>query len=134
MCIRDSIGSDSANLANVALSYKKPQGSKVFTLDKAIPSSIVRPDNETGSSDTIVSMAAAAFAEKLRQSYWSRTYDYRDIELELKSLPRHIRNSDQIIELRDLVEQANDLDSRRDPYAERFPLSRIDYDRVPLLR
>ena len=122
------------DLANVALSYKKPQGSKVFTVDKPIPSSVIRSNNETSSSDTVVSMAVAAFAEKLRQSYWSRTYGYRDIELELKSLPRHVRNSEHIIELRNLVEQASELDSRHDPYAERYPLSRIDYDRVPLLR
>jgi len=79
-------------------------------------------------------MAVAAFAEKLRQSYWSRTYDYRLIQSELSLLPNTVRSSAQVAELRDLLYQAARLDSRNDPYAERLPLSRIDYDRVPLLR
>jgi len=128
-------GSNSAaDIANVALSYKKPQGSKVFSLDKAIPSSVVRASSEAASSDTLISMAVAAFAEKLRQSYWSRTYDYRLIQSELSLLPNTVRSSAQVAELRDLLYQAARLDSRNDPYAERLPLSRIDYDRVPLLR
>ena len=122
------------DLATVSLSYKKPQGSKVYSINKAIPSSVVRSSNENASPDTVISMAVAAFAEKLRQSYWSRTYDYHQIQSELTQLPQHIRNSRQISELQDLLYQANSLDSRLDPYAERLPISRIDYDRVPLLR
>ena len=122
------------DLATVSLSYKKPQGSKVYSINKAIPSSVVRSSNENASPDTVISMAVAAFAEKLRQSYWSRTYDYHQIQSELTQLPQHIRNSRQISELQDLLYQANSLDSRLDPYAERLPISRINYDRVPLLR
>jgi len=123
-----------ADLANIALSYKKPQGSQVFSLEKPIPSTVIRSNSEGASPDTIVSMAVAAFAEKLRRSYWSRTYDYRQIESQLALLPQRIKNSQQVAELRDLLYQATQLDSRLDPYSDRFPISRIDYDRVPLLR
>ena len=125
---------DGADLANIAVSYKKPQGSKVFSFNKAIPSSVVRSDSEAASSDTVVSMAVAAFAEKLRQSYWSRTYDYNQIQSQLSALPTQLRNSQQVSELQNLLTQATRLDSRRDPYSKKLPLSRIDYDRVPLLR
>ena len=125
---------DNVDIANIALSYKKPQGSKVFSFDKSIPSSVVRATSDSASPDTLISMAVAAFAEKLRQSYWSRSYDYRQIQSQLTSLQPHIRDSRQISELRDLVYQATQLDSRVDPYSERLPISRIDYDRVPLLR
>jgi len=124
----------SDDLATVALSYKKPQGSKVFSFDKAIPSSVIRSSSEAASPDTIVSMAVAAFAEKLRQSYWSRTYDYHQIQSELTRLPQHVKKSHQISEFRNLLYQATSLDSRTDPYTKRLPLSQIDYDRVPLLR
>jgi len=125
---------NNAELAEVALSYKKPQGSKVFSFNKTIPSTVIRASSETTSSDTIISMAVAAFAEKLRQSYWSRTYDYQQIQSQLTVLPTRIKNSRQVSELRDLLYQAARLDSRIDPYSDRLPLSRIDYDRVPLLR
>jgi len=125
---------DGADVANIALSYKKPEGSKVFTLDKVIPSTVVRLTSETASSDTLVSMAVAAFAEKLRQSYWSRSYDYRQIQSQLTLLPRRVKNSVQVSELQDLLYQAARLDLRRDSYADRLPLSRIDYNHVPLLR
>jgi Ca-activated chloride channel family protein len=125
---------DGADLANVALSYKKPQGSSVFSLDKAIPSSVIRSGNQAASSDTVISMAVAAFAEKLRQSYWSRTYDYNQIQAQLVALPEPLRSSSEVVELQNLVAIAARLDSRRDPYSRKLPLSRIDYDRVPLLR
>jgi Ca-activated chloride channel family protein len=125
---------DGADIANVALSYKKPQGSSVFSLDKAIPSSVIRSGNQAASSDTVISMAVAAFAEKLRQSYWSRTYDYNQIQSQLVALPEPLRSSSEVVELQNLVAIAARLDSRRDPYSRKLPLSRIDYDRVPLLR
>lgn len=125
---------DGADLANIALSYKKPQGSNVFSFNKPIPSSVVRSNSEAASSDTVVSMAVAAFAEKLRQSYWSRTYDYNQIQSQLASLSIQLKNSQQVSELQNLLSLAIRLDTRRDPYSNKFPLSRIDYDRVPLLR
>jgi len=126
--------SNSNQIANIALSYKKPQGAQVFSVNKEIPSSIIRSSTDAVSSDTIISMAVAAFAEKLRQSYWSRTYNYQQIQSELNSLPEQVRSSQQISELQDLVSKAKALDTRHDPYADRLPLSRINYDRVPLLR
>ncbi len=123
-----------AELANVALSYKKPQGSKVFSFSKSIPSSVLRTTTDHASPDTLLSMSVAAFAEKLRQSYWSRSYDYLHIQSQLSRLPSQLRDSLQLKELQDLVSQASIIDSRRDPYNKELPISRIDYDRVPLLR
>ncbi|GAA6138069.1 VWA domain-containing protein [Arenicella sp. 4NH20-0111] len=126
--------STDAELANVALSYKKPQGSKVFSFTKSIPSSVLRTTTDHASPDTLLSMSVAAFAEKLRQSYWSRSYDYLHIQSQLSRLPSQLRDSLQLKELQDLVSQASIIDSRRDPYNKELPISRIDYDRVPLLR
>lgn len=128
----DAAGAE--DVANVALSYKKPQGSKVLSLSKPIPASVIRAKNTAASSGTVISMAVAAFAEKLRQSYWSRTYDYQQIQSQLLSLPSHVKRSEEITELRSLINQAMLLDSREDPYANRLPITNIDYDRVPLLR
>ena len=123
-----------ADLANVALSYKRPQGSQVFSIDKSIPKTVVRASATEGSSDTNLSMAVAAFAEKLRQSYWSRAYSYEQIQSQLHALPLQIKNSNEVKELRNLLARATQLDSRQDPYSERLPLSNMNYDRVPLLR
>lgn len=124
----------STDLAKVALSYKKPRGSLVFSLDKSIPQDVIRTNSQTASSDTMISMAVAAFAEKLRQSYWSRTYSYQQIQSQLQMLPARVKTSSEIKELAALVNRAAQLDARQDPYSRRLPLSSIDYDRVPLLR
>lgn len=121
-------------LASVAISYKKPQGSQVFSIKKSIPPSIVQPTYQTASSDTTISMAIAAFAEKLRQSYWSRTYSYQQIQSQLNALPEQLKGSKQLLELLTLLKKAERLDSRDDPYSDRLPLNQINYEQVPLLR
>jgi len=123
-----------ADLANVSLSYKKPQGSKVFTISKDVPLSTLKAQHISASPDTLVSMSVAAFAEKLRQSYWSRNYNYQTVLSQLTLLPSHVKSSPQVSELIRLVNNASRLDSRSDPYSKRHPIANIDYDQVPLLR
>ena len=123
-----------ADLANVSLSYKKPQGSKVFTISKDVPLSTLKAQHISASPDTLVSMSVAAFAEKLRQSYWSRNYNYQTVLSQLTLLPSHVKSSPQVSELIRLVNNASRLDSRSDPYSKRHPIANIDYVQVPLLR
>ena len=132
--IKLSDNSSQADLATLGLSYKRPQGSAVLEITKPIPHSVVRKQSEKASPDTGLAIASAAFAEKLRQSYWSRLYNYGDITHELNNLPLPTIKSKQVTELMNLVRRVNQLDSRNDPYEERNPISTISYDHVPLLR
>lgn len=123
----------SSAMANIGIAYKKPQGSKVLLINKSIPQSIVRNSAETSSPDSRLSFAVAAFAEKLRQSYWARLYTYDDIDRLLASLPAAYLNLQQVSELRVLISAAQRIDSRNDSFEQKHPIAKINFDRVPLL-
>lgn len=125
--------SSSNNIAKLSIAYKKPQGRKVHVLNKQIPLSVVRDNPSTVSSDSRLSFAVAAFAEKLRQSYWAKFYDYQDIANLLNNLPSNYKRQPHVQELLGLVIKAKHLDNRQDIYY-RVPTSKpVNFDRVPLL-
>ena len=123
----------SGSIAKISIAYKKPQGHKVQIMTKNIPYNIIRGSSSTVSPDSRLSFAVAAFAEKLRQSYWSRLYNYEDIDSLLSHLPNNYKRQQQVIDLRKLVTKARQIDSRIDTYEVDYPVANINYDRVPLL-
>lgn len=130
--LRDNVQVD--NVATVSVSYKRPQGSAVLSLKKAIPASVIRQSINAASPDTTLAIASAGFSEKLRQSYWSRLYNYNDIHSLITSLPASQRGNDKVRTLLELVSTASRLDHRRDVYEDRYPINDISYEQVPLLK
>lgn len=120
-------------LAEVAVSYKKPMGNKVHYLKKSIPAKVITKTLSQASPDSKLSLAASAFAEKLRHTFWSRNYHYEDIKVLINSLPLQYRQQAQVQDLQKLVNKAQQLDNRADLYETEFPLADISFDRVPLL-
>ena len=120
-------------LAEVAVSYKKPMGNKVHYLKKSIPAKVITKTLSQASPDSKLSLAASAFAEKLRHTFWSRNYHYDDIKMLINSLPLQYRQQAQVQDLQKLVNKAQQLDNRADLYETEFPLADISFDRVPLL-
>lgn len=117
------------DIATVNLSYKRPQGEAVLTLSKPVPANVVAQDLSKVSTDTRVAMAYAAFAEKLKQTYWSRAYSYQSI--------RQVLANDQAIAADQLVELlviAEKLDTRSDQFADRYPVEKMQFNQVPLLK
>ncbi len=123
-----------APLGQLRVAYQKPEGDKLFTLQKDLPSSIVKGSLAKASSDLRLSMAVAAFAEKLRLSYWSDTYSYDDIMFTLRDLPSSYLKSDQIKDLNNAIRQASFLDRRDSPYKVSASHERYSLDHVPLLK
>ncbi len=121
------------NIAKLSIAYKKPQGHKVRYIHKDIPSKVIKPTAQKASPDSRLSFAIAAFAEKLRQSYWARTYSYLAIENLLSSLPHSYQKQSQVKQLKQQVRTAFNIDNRDDLYESQHPISNINYDRVPLL-
>ncbi len=121
-----------SSIANLTIAYKKPLGYKQHYISKEIPLSVVRNSVKTASPDSILSFGVAAFAEKLRQSYWARLYSYDDIELILNNLPYAYKRQAQVINLRKLIQMAQNLDSRADIFGH-YPIQTMNFDRVPLL-
>jgi Ca-activated chloride channel family protein len=120
-------------IASLAVSYKKPQGNKVFQIQKNIPASIIHSSSEQASADSLLSFSMAAFAEKLRQSYWARFYTYHDIEGLLLTLPKTYQTQHQVKELKHLISQAERLDNGYDEFEKSYPISNVSFERVPLL-
>ncbi len=122
-----------SSLGTISIAYKKPQGHKVKFLEKRIPVSIIKSETTLASPDSRLSYAAAAFAEKLRQSYWSRFYDYSLIRQQLANLPTSYQQQEQVTKLYHLIQVAEKLDQRSDPYEHQYPINTMDFERVPLL-
>lgn len=120
-------------LAEVAVSYKKSMGNKVHYLKKSIPTKVITKTLYQASPDSKLSLAASAFAEKLRHTFWSRNYHYDDIKMLINSLPLQYRQQAQVQNLQKLINKAQQLDNRADLYETEFPLADISFDRVPLL-
>lgn len=131
--LNDSQSNNNKPIADVAIAYKKPEGRKVFQLQKTIPASVIKDSAKNSSADSILSYSAAAFAEKLRQSYWSRFYHYQDIQTLLNELPLVYKNVSQVRELEALITQAARLSDVVDPFEHSHPLANVSLERVPLL-
>lgn len=129
----DFLATDNQIIGSVAVAYKKPQGNKVFYYNKDMPTNVIRDSISKASPDTILSVAVAAFAEKLRMSYWARFYKYTDINTLIYALPTHYQNMPQQIELLDLINKARNLDYRQDVFEKSHPISSVNFERVPLL-
>jgi len=122
------------DIGKLNIAYKYPMQDKVRVMKKTIPNSVIRNNVLLASSDLRLSAAAAAFAEKLRQSYWSRIYSYQKIDELLVSLPANYQRKDSVQQLSKAIEQAALLDNRIDPYKDSTPVSSISIDHVPLLQ
>lgn len=121
-------------LGSFSVAYQKPAGRQVFTITKEIPASIVKTRIADASSDMKLSASAAAFAEKLRMSYWSGLYDYQDVLSLLASLPSSYMRSQQVQDLRQAINRAGLLDNRHNPYREKISTAEFNLDYVPLLQ
>jgi Ca-activated chloride channel family protein len=121
------------DLAKLSIAYKKPQGHKLHFINKDIPQSVIKHSTQSASPDSRLSFAVAAFAEKLRQSYWARIYSYQDIERLLNTLPEVYQNQAQVKTLITQVRIAKRIDSRTDQFELNHPVANISFDRVPLL-
>ena len=126
-------GSHGGTLGQLRVRYKEPSGQRSRLLEKAMPASIVRGSYAQASAPTKLSMVVAAFAEKLRGSYWARNYSYADILELYNQVPESLRLRQDVAELHSLIVKANTLDTRADRFAELLPVAKMDFDRVPVL-
>ena len=123
--------SESKDFGKVSVAYKKPLGKKVRLIQRDIAATIKVDSINDAVTDSQLAYVVAAFAEKLRQSYWAQTYDYSDLLKQVNQLPRHYQKTVQVRELEDLIFTASRLDDRTLPYE--FSMTDLDFDRVPVL-
>jgi Ca-activated chloride channel family protein len=122
-----------APLGQLRIRYKDPSSSASRLLERAIPGAIVRRSFAEASAPTKLSLVVAAFAEKLRGSYWARNESYDDILARWDELPDSLRRRTDVVELRTLIATARSLDRRGDRFDALLPVAKMDFDRVPVL-
>ncbi len=120
-------------LGTLRVRYKAPGADRSELVERAMPVSIVRQAYGDASAPTRLSMVVAAFAEKLRGSYWARNVSYQDILALWQDLPASLRLRQDVAELERLITTASRLDHRGDRFERLLPLAKMDFDRVPVL-
>lgn len=78
-----------------------------------------------------LSYVAAAFAEKLRGSYWVRPLSYDGLVSLWEEVGQPLKGRADVTELGELIRKARALDRREDRFERFAPVSTMDFDRVP---
>jgi len=103
-------------------------------LEQPLPRTAVRTAWAKASGPARLAHVVAAFAEKLRGSYWVRNLGWVELAELHARLPREVRSRPAVDELGRLIEAASGLDRRGDRYESRVPVAGMDFDHVPVVR
>ncbi|RKH21177.1 DUF3520 domain-containing protein [Corallococcus praedator] len=114
--------------------YKQPEGGDSRLIEKDMTSSLMRPAFEQAASPTRLSYVAAAFAEKLRGSYWARPLTYDALVSLWEELGTPLKDQEDVAELGTLIREARKLDRRKDRFESFAPVRTMDADRVPTFK
>ncbi|NVJ20240.1 von Willebrand factor type A domain-containing protein [Myxococcus sp. AM011] len=120
-----------SNLGTLRIRYKAPEGGDSKELETKLPVTALRSSFARAEPTTRLAYVAAAFAEKLRGSYWTRPLTY-DALLELwQGVGVALKEREDVSELGDLIRKASALDQREDRFESLAPLKSMDYDQAP---
>ncbi|WP_338050636.1 YfbK domain-containing protein [Pyxidicoccus caerfyrddinensis] len=120
-----------ASFGTLRIRYKAPEGGESKLLEKPLPSSLVRPAYGRAAPPTRLSYVAAAFAEKLRGSYWARPLTWDGLVSLWEEVGQPLKGRADVTELGELIRKARALDKREDRFERFAPVSAMDFDRVP---
>jgi Ca-activated chloride channel family protein len=82
---------------------------------------------------TVLAVVVAAYAEKLRGSYWVRDLTWAQIQGLYAEIAPSLRERPEIAELGELIDRAARLDRRGDR-DEDIALSQLEFERMPVLK
>ncbi|WP_199735437.1 von Willebrand factor type A domain-containing protein [Corallococcus sp. AB045] len=123
-----------SNFGTLRIRYKAPEGGSSRLIEKAMPVTLLRPAYEKAASPTRLSYVAAAFAEKLRGSYWARPLTYDALVSLWEELGTPLKTRQDVVELGNLIRLAKKLDRREDRFESFAPVRTMDADRVPTIK
>ncbi|WNG38361.1 DUF3520 domain-containing protein [Archangium violaceum] len=122
------------SFATLRIRYKAPEGGDSRLMEKQLPSSILRTAYGSAAPPTRLSYVAAAFAEKLRGSYWVRSLSWAQLSSLWEELNEPLRDRPDVRELGALIRNAQALDKRTDRFEQLEPVFTMDFDRVPVIK
>ncbi|WNG48819.1 DUF3520 domain-containing protein [Archangium minus] len=122
------------SFATLRIRYKAPEGGDSRLMEKQLPSSLLRTAYGSAAPPTRLSYVAAAFAEKLRGSYWVRSLSWAQLSSLWEELNEPLRDRPDVRELGALIRNAQALDKRTDRFEQLEPVFTMDFDRVPVIK
>jgi Ca-activated chloride channel homolog len=125
---------EGASFAIIRIRHKAPRSETSTEIVREIPLAVMRRDYDSASPPAKLSIVVAAFAEKLRGSYWVRNMGYDDIVALWSKIPSPLRDREEVKELRGLIARAEALDLRSDKFETDLPVTHMDFDRLPVLK
>jgi Ca-activated chloride channel family protein len=123
-----------ARLGRLRVRYKSPRSEAATEIQRELPMSLVRSTWRDAAPPTQLSVVAAAYAEKLRGSYWVRNLAWVDVQRLYAEIDEGLKAQPDVQELGRLIERAASLDRRGDKFERDLPLAQMDFDQVPVLR
>ncbi|MFP2904692.1 von Willebrand factor type A domain-containing protein [Pyxidicoccus sp. 3LFB2] len=121
------------SFGTLRIRYKAPEGGDSKLMEKQMPASLLRTAYGKAAPPTRLSYVAAAFAEKLRGSYWVRPLSYDGLVALWEEVGQPLKGRQDVAELGALIRKARALDQRADRFEAFAPVSTMDFDRVPTL-
>lgn len=126
-----------ARLGRLRVRYKTPRADNSTAseqIERDLPMTLVRSAWSDAAPPTQLSVVAAAYAEKLRGSYWVRNLAWADVQRLYADIDADLRADPDVAELGRLIDRAASLDRRGDKFERDLPLAKMDFDHVPVLR
>ncbi len=123
-----------ARLGRLRVRYKTPRSESSTELERDLPMELVRSAWSDAAPPTQLSVVAAAYAEKLRGSYWVRNLAWANVQRLYAEIDEDLRADPDVAELGRLIDRAAALDRRGDKFERDVPLAKMDFDHVPVLR
>jgi Ca-activated chloride channel homolog len=123
-----------ARLGRLRVRYKTPRSETSTEIERDLPMSLVRSAWSDAAPPTQLSVVVAAYAEKLRGSYWVRNLAWSEIQRLYAEIDEDLRADPDVRELGRLIDRASGLDRRGDKFERDLPLAKMDFDTVPVLR
>ncbi|MCP3103043.1 von Willebrand factor type A domain-containing protein [Myxococcus sp. K15C18031901] len=118
-------------VGTLRIRYKAPEGGDSKELELPLPLTSLRPSFAKAAPATRLAYVAAAFAEKLRGSYWTRPLTYEALAELWDGVGAPLAKREDVQELGQLIRKAADLDKRKDRFEEFAPRDAMDFDRPP---
>ncbi len=124
-------GEPAEELGTLRVSYKTAEGWRVRELEEELPRSSLRASYASASPRPRLAYVAAAFAEKLRASYWVRPLSWQQLIGLAEEVVGPLGRRPDVVELGSLIRKAASLDTRADRFEAVAPLATMSFDRVP---
>ncbi|QSQ12981.1 YfbK domain-containing protein [Myxococcus landrumensis] len=117
------------SFATVRVLYEFGENTNWRRAYKYLPSSTLRSSSARAAPETRLAYVAAAFAEKLRGSHWTRSLDWARLHALWQDIGAPLTSRPDVVELGALIKKAGSLDHRKDREGS---LSNLDPDASPI--